>query len=73
MLASNPTSSTLCDIKLHGAPRDLGLHLRGGFNDANELVRVVILEWNLNLTRDADEPCEIFHDRLCRMLAEASE
>jgi len=63
----------LCDIKLHGAPHACaGLHLRGAFNADNELIRVAVLEWNLNIVRDAEESPEGFHDRFLRMLVEAT-
>ncbi len=73
MLATN-SSQPFENIKLHGAPHACaGLHLRGAFNENNELIRVAVLEWNLSIVRDDGESPEGFHDRLCRMLAEAAE
>jgi hypothetical protein len=74
MLALDHTSSSLVNIKLHGMPRECAhLHLRGAFDENNELIRVVILEWNLNIPRDSEETCEGYHDRLIRTLTEAAE
>jgi hypothetical protein len=73
MLALNPTSSSLVNIKLHGMPRECShLHLRGAFDENDELTRVVILEWNLNIPRDYGETCECYHDRLIHTLTEAA-
>jgi hypothetical protein len=69
-----PTSSQLVKIKMHGIPlRCQHLQILGLFDEDGDLLRAVVPEFNLDLSRIDGESALGYHERLRRLIIQASE
>jgi hypothetical protein len=71
MLANNSSQPVM--VKLDGLPSHCSrLKIFATFDGEDQLATVLVPEWHMEITRE-DESAHAFHDKVCKLIAEAAE